>query len=398
MCTVGGLVRLALAVFCICQIGIIPYPAAAWSIDSHPIIAKVAIELLPSPWGQFFEYYEWLLNETTAYPDTYYRESDPNEGSRHFIDLEIWSMNDPSTGTLPQAIDQFTIQMESAIRANDWNSMFLDAGRIAHYMADATQPYHTTLYYDPQTRGGVGVHQLFESAAAAHLSEFRLVTPADVGMIEPISNVTAFVLDAAIESHSFLSYTNRTLIDEELEWSPELTRIVENRTNTAIIATARIWYTAMVRSNCLPPELPKNDELSIVVESIALNSTDYGVIRLHVIDTLGVKTRADVSLGVDGSTFRGQVANVVPPVGEYVIVLPSGISNGNFVLTAQKAGCKPATLTLTISTTAPSITIPTVNIPFQTAVALIVMAAALLAFIWYRRRPSHDAPEDLTDS
>jgi hypothetical protein len=132
------MVRFAVALFCICQIGIIPYPVAAWSIDTHPIIAKVAIDLLPSPWGQFFEYYEWLLNETTAYPDTHYRESDPNEGSRHFIDLEIWSMNDPSTGTLPQAIDQFTTQMESAIRANDWNSMFLDAGRIAHYMADAT--------------------------------------------------------------------------------------------------------------------------------------------------------------------------------------------------------------------------------------------------------------------
>jgi len=392
------MVRFAVALFCICQIGIIPCPAAAWSIDSHPIIAKAAIDLVPSPWGQLFEYYERLLNEAATYPDTYYRETDPDEGSRHFIDLEIWSMNDPSTGTLPQAIDQFTIQMESAIRANDWNSMFLDAGRIAHYVADATQPYHTTLYYDPQTKNGVGVHQLFESAASAQLSEFRLVSPTDVGLIEPISNVTAFVLETAIQSHSFLSSINRTLIDEGLEWSPELTKIVENGINAAIIATARVWYTAMVRSNSLPPELPKVDELSIVVESIALNMTDYGVIRLHVIDSLGVKTRADVSLSIDGSTFRGQVANVVPPVGEYVIALPSGISNANFVLTAQKAGCKPATLTLTISTTAPSITIPTVNIPFQTTVALIVMVAALLAFVWYRRRPSHDVPEDLTDS
>jgi hypothetical protein len=88
---------------------------------------------------------------------------------------------------------------------------------------------------------------LFESAAAAHLSEFRLVAPADVGRIEPISNVTAFVLETAIQSHSFLSYINRTLIDEGLQWSPELTNIVENRTNAAIIATARVWYTAFHR-------------------------------------------------------------------------------------------------------------------------------------------------------
>jgi hypothetical protein len=370
----------------------------AWSIDSHPIIAKVAIELLPSPWGQFFEYYEWLLNETTAYPDTYYRESDPNEGSRHYIDLEIWSMNDPSTGTLPQAIDQFTIQMESAIRANDWNSMFLDAGRIAHYMADATQPYHTTLFYDPQIKNGVGVHQLFESAAAAHLSEFRLVSPADVGVIEPVSNVTAFVLDAAIQSHSFLSYVSRILIDEGLEWSPELTKIVENRTNTAIIATARIWYTAIVRSQSSPPELPKVNDLSITIESMILNSTSYGVIRLHVVDSLGVKTRAVVSLSVDGSTFRGQVANVVPPVGEYVIAVPSGTYNANFVFTAQKEGYRPAVVTLPIGTPTTSTTIAVVNVPFPTVVALAVMVAALVALIWYRRRLTCSVPDDLTDS
>ena len=391
-------VRLLLVALCICQIGILPYPAAAWSIDAHLTIANAATGLLPSPWRQFFAYYAGLLAETATYPDTYYRESDPNESPRHNIDLEIWNPNDPSTGILPQAVEEFTGEMESAIRAKDWNSMFLDAGRLCHYMADVTQPYHTTVNYDPQTRNGVGVHQLFESSSAAHLSEFKLVSSADVGLIEPISNVTAFVLETAIQSHSFLSSINRTLIDEGLEWSPELTKIVENRTNTAIIATARIWYTAIVRSNSMPPELPKVNELSIAIDSVALNSASYGVIRLHVIDSLGVKTRADVSLSVDGSTFRGQVANVVPPVGEYVIAVPSGTYNTNFVFTARKEGFRPATSTVAIGTPTPSTAIPAVSIPVPTTVALTVMIAALLAFIRYRRRPSYRAPDDLTDS
>jgi len=390
--------RFALALFCILQIGILPYPAAAWSIDAHSAIAKAATELLPRPWRQFFAYYAWLLAETATYPDTYYRESDPNESPRHFIDLEIWNPNDPSTGTLPQAVEEFTGEMESAIRAKDWNSMFIDAGRLSHYMTDVTQPYHTTVNYNPQTRNGVGVHQLFESASLAHLSEIRMVSSADLGPIIPISNVTTFVIETAIESHSFLSSINQTLIDEGLQWSPELTDIVENRTNAAIIATARAWYTAMVRSNSLPPELPKVNELSIVVESIALNSTSYGVIRLHVVDSLGVKTPADVSLSVDGSTFRGQVANVVPPVGEYIIAVPSGTYNANFVFTARKEGFRPATVTVAIGTPTPSTTIPAVSIPFSTTVGLAVMIAALLAFIWYRRRPSYRTPDDLTDS
>ena len=386
--------RFAVVLFCVLQVGILPYPAAAWSIDAHSKIANAAIELLPSPWRQFFAYYAGLLAETATYPDIYYRESDPNESPRHFIDLEIWNPNDPSTGTLPQAVEEFTGEMESAIRAKDWNSMFIDAGRVSHYVADVTQPYHTTVNYDPQTRNGVGVHQLFESTSLAHLSEIRIVGSADVGPIIPISNVTTFVLETAVQSHSFLSSINQTLIDEGLQWSPELTKIVENRTNAAIIATARVWYTAMVRSNSLPPELPKTDELSIVVESIALNSTSYGVIRLHVIDSLGVKTRADVSLSVDGSTFRGQVANVVPPVGEYVIAVPSETYNANFVFTAQKEGYRPAVVTLPIGTTTTSTTIAVVNVPFPTVVALAVMMAALLALIWYRRRVRYELPSD----
>jgi len=381
-------VRFALALFCILQIGILPYPAAAWSIDAHSAIAKAATELLPSPWRQFFAYYAGLLAETATYPDTYYRENDPNESPRHFIDLEIWNPNDPSTGTLPQTVEEFTGEMESAIRAKDWNSMFIDAGRLCHYVADVTQPYHTTVNYNPQTRNGVGAHQLFESTSLAHLSEIRMVGSADVGPIIPISNMTTFVIETAVQSHSFLSSINRTIIDEGLDWTPELTKILENRTNTAIIATARIWYTVMVRSNSTPPELPEVNGLSIVVESIALNSTSYGVIRLRVIDALGVKTRADVSLSVDVSIFRGQVANVVPPVGEYVIAVPSGTYNANFVFTAQKEGYRPAVVTLPIGTPTTSTPIAVVNVPFPTVVALAVMTAALVALIWYRRRPS----------
>ena len=242
------------------------------------------------------------------------------------------------------------------------------------------------------------MHQLFESAALAHLSEIRMVGSADVGPIIPISNVTTFVIETAIESHSFLSSINQTLIDEGLQWSPELTNVVENRTNAAIIATARVWYTAMAMSNSLPPELPRPNELSIVIDSLALNSTSYGVIRLHVTDALGVKTRADVSLSVDGSTFRGQVANVVPPVGEYVIAVPSGTYNANFVFTAQKEGYRPALVTLPIGTPTTSTPIAVVNVPFPTVVALVVMVAAFVALIWYRRKPSYSVPDDLTDS
>jgi len=39
-----------------------------------------------------------------------------------------------------------------------------------------------------------------------------------------------------------------------------------------------------------------------------------------------------------------------------------------------------------------------VNVPFPTVVGLAVMVAALVALIWYRRRPSYSVPDALTDS
>jgi len=67
--------RFALALFCILQIGILPYPAAAWSIEAHSAIANAATELLSGPWRQFFASYAGLLAETATYPDTYSRFS-----------------------------------------------------------------------------------------------------------------------------------------------------------------------------------------------------------------------------------------------------------------------------------------------------------------------------------
>jgi len=79
------------------------------------------------------------------------------------------------------------------------------------------------------------------------------------------------------------------------------------------------------------------------------------------------------------------VANVVPPVGEYVIAVPSGTYNADFVFTAHKEGFRPATVTLRVGTPSPSITIP-----LPTVVALTVMVAALIALVWYRRTIRHD--------
>ncbi len=230
-----------------------PAVVDAWSIEGHWIIVRMASQLLPDEWAGFFLYHKPLLEQATAYPDTIYRESDRGEDSRHYIEVGFWDPSKPWTGTLPQAVEEFTLRMQSDIRARLWNQMFLDAGRLAHYMADAAQPYHVTRNYNPITRDGVGVHGLIDASVAVHSYEFRFVTRKDIGPVNPVQNITKFVLDTAAESHFFLGTTNRTLIEEGQSWSPELTKIIENRTNAAIVAVARIWYTAISSAETSPP-------------------------------------------------------------------------------------------------------------------------------------------------
>jgi hypothetical protein len=383
----------------VCVVALIPIHSVAWSVEGHQVITKYAIEWLPSPWRQFFNYYGWFLIDAAAYPDTYYREIDPSEGPRHYVDLEVWNPSDPSTGTLPQAVEEFTYKMQSAIEATDWNGAFLFAGQVAHYIQDAAQPYHTTINYNPLNKAGVGLHAVLDASLMAHLSEMQLQTPSNLEAITPIENLTKFTWNVAIQSHSFLPVINQTLINEGLDWSPELTRIIENRTNTAITAAAKVWYTAIVGAKSRAPNIPANNQLSIIVENVTLADNGAAMIRLRVIDSLRVGTYANVTLTAGSSTFRGQVANVVPPVGEYVVLSETGL-HPNGSLTAQRGGYITATLVVSSAASNltslghlnnPQTTLATragTGVPNVTIVAVVVMLAGILALVILRRAPT----------
>lgn len=326
------------------------------------------------------------MNETSVYPDIYYRDSDPNEAPRHFIDLEIWNPNMPSTGTLPQSVVEFSEKMAIAIRSENWNDMFLLAGRVSHYMADAAQPYHTTIDYNPKSRHGVALHTVLDSSLSAHLSELQITSPASMPKLKPIENNTQFVLETAIQSHSFLSTINRTLIEENLDWSPKLTKIIENRTNTAMVAVARVWYTAIVEANTQPPTVPQPNGLSVKLENQTWGQDGVNTIRVQVIDGLGVKTYADVTLTSGDLTLRAIPANVIPPVGEYVIVWQPQNSVTDITLNAEREGYVGYSMRLSVTHPLLPLSRPAATVNPVTLVAIVVMCAAFILLVVYRKR------------
>lgn len=382
-------------------------PAHAWWETGHMIVASHAARLLPRPWSSFFEYYGFLVNETSTYPDMV-KDLDPNEDPRHFIDLEIWNPKKPETGTLPSAVEQYTGEMSQAIKSGDWNRAFVGAGRVAHYVADICQPYHSTVNYNPANKAGTALHGVLDASIETHVNEFKLAGASDVSKLQPVENVTAFMFYIARQSSSFLYTINRTLINEGKTWSPELTTIIENRTNTAIISVARVWYTAIERAQMQPPTIPTPNRLSIAIETKTQQASPYDSFSVvfTVSDSLGVHAvlQPRVTAG-DLQVSVYPAFTLAAPFRNYVAVIPPDIlaryagSSLILNLVAERAGFESASTQLqiqvsqtqTVTPQPPSQADTSVVIVLVVTVAVVVTGLVLVA----RRRSAKARKEEL---
>ena len=387
----AAILLLTIMVSSLIVIGYQATPVYAWWAIGHAIIASRAAELLPQPWSGFFNYYALTVNETTIYPDSIYKTADPNEDPRHFIDLEIWNPNKPETGTLPFAVAQYTAEMSQAIKSGDWNTMFIDAGRVAHYVGDIHQPYHATVNYNPRNKQGTGLHGVLDAALETHVNEFKLVSKSDVGHLQPVQNITAFMFYIAWQSHSFLPAINRTLIDEEESWSPELTQIIDNRTNTAIVSLARVWYTVILNAGQQPPQIPSPNKLRITIESAPQQAAPDKALSVSftISDGLGIRAilKPKASIGnIPVEVYDNQ--GLETPFGKYVVVIQPDIlrsfagSSPTLNLVADKAGFEQATSQLQIQisqTQTTTTTQPPSSLPIEIIdIVLLVVVIAIL--------------------
>jgi Zinc dependent phospholipase C len=170
---------LSIAVLC-------PAPRAhAWDSVTHRLVTRLAIAGLPdSPLGAAFQIHEALLEKHAEEPDTVLKKRyGKAEERRHYITLEYYGPNalaelvpDRSAmvkrfgkslfdraGTLPWTIEENAAKSASAWRHGDCAAVFRYSGYLAHYVADASQPLHTTRYFDGYP-GDEGIHHRIEGA------------------------------------------------------------------------------------------------------------------------------------------------------------------------------------------------------------------------------------------
>ncbi len=166
--------------------------AYGWDSGTHRAITRLAVEAIPpSPLKTTLARNEVALERFSVEPDSVLkREYGKAEERKHYINLE-WFGADPfsvlnpdlnlmrkrfgarmlkESGTLPWTIEETSAAVESAWRSGDCERALRMSGYLSHYVADASQPLHSTIRYDGDRRDR-GVHARLEGAVDHSLQE-----------------------------------------------------------------------------------------------------------------------------------------------------------------------------------------------------------------------------------
>jgi hypothetical protein len=256
---------------------LVPRPAAAWGIEVHKFIMGRAIALLPSEIRPYFQKYEAGIIEHAGDPDLWRTVGWMEEPPRHFLDMDAYGPYPfkelphgydeavkrygldfvIKNGTVPwrseeiykSLIEAFTQQAPYA-REN----IRLFSSVLAHYVADAHQPFHAALNYDGQLTGQWGVHSRFESELFLRYESRLHLSPT---LPPPIGNPRDFVFSALTTSFTYVqpvldadkaAVGSRDFYDDEYfeQFFKLVKPILEKRLSDSIGAVAAVITAAWV--------------------------------------------------------------------------------------------------------------------------------------------------------
>ncbi len=194
---------------------------SGWGFLVHRTINQLAVYQLPKNLQSF--YYQ-NIDSVVAHsirPDQR-RNRDSTEATKHFIDLEIfgdsaaWKMpldwgeavsrytKDTliKYGYLPYWVVEMKNRLTNAYRMRNKDSILFYAADIAHYIADANTPLHTSYYYDGQNTNQRGIHALWESTVPEiALNSYDLSTGHEATYLENPANA---IWEAIRHAHRLL--------------------------------------------------------------------------------------------------------------------------------------------------------------------------------------------------
>ena len=235
--------------------------------------------------------------QQTMGPD-YRKDLDPEEPSRHFIDLELygefpfsdldlnydrlvdrWGKEKvEQNGTLPWIVQRTFELLTEAFQRQDLEQILLYSADLSHYVGDLHQPFHTTKDFDGRLTGQLGIHSRFESDLVnLHLEQVSIskAAPTDFGP------VTGQLHEVAVESYQWVDdilLADRRVVSELKidrkqylgkankgkkypdqyfkRMFDEVGGVLGNRLNQAAYRVASLWWMAWEKAGKPDPLTP----------------------------------------------------------------------------------------------------------------------------------------------
>lgn len=263
-----------------------------WGFYAHKLINRHAVFLLPPSMMVFYKPNIDFITEHAVDPDKR-RYVVPEEGPRHFIDLNVYGeypfnelprkWNDAvekfgedslyKHGIAPWWINIMQQRLTNAFSQKNYPVILKLSAEIAHYISDAHVPLHTHNNYNGQLTGQHGIHGFWESRIPELLAEKNFEY--FLGQAEYISDTQKYIWEIVLQSASAadsvllfekeltnqfppdqkFSFENRNGLTIRqysssftIAYNNMLNDMVQRRMRQSIFAVASFWYTAWVNA------------------------------------------------------------------------------------------------------------------------------------------------------
>jgi len=208
------------AVACLAAL-FLPLGALAWGGAGHRLVVSKAIDTLPPEMRPFFEANRDYLAQHVTDPLDALAKNPAAERRYHILLLDHYGRfpfeNLPrsykaavakftkakleASGVLPWQIGVYSEKLTNAMRLGKWDEARLDAAFLAHFVAEAHDPFNTTENFDGRLSGQPGVDDRFKSRLIDRFSSFFPMRPNDAVYL---SDPTDVAFEACLSAHSWL--------------------------------------------------------------------------------------------------------------------------------------------------------------------------------------------------
>ncbi len=198
-----------------------PGNAFAWGANGHKLIANKAVETLPPELRPFFEANRNFIVQHSTDPLELLAKNPSAERRNHIVMLDRYGKFPfdalprsyraalskfgkaklEANGVLPWQIGVYSEKLTNALKAHHWDEARLMAALLAHYVAEAHDPFNTTENFDGKLSGQPGANLRFGGSLVDRFSLFFPVRPNDALYIH---DPTDHAFDECLSAHSWL--------------------------------------------------------------------------------------------------------------------------------------------------------------------------------------------------